>query len=82
MAENIDTPVPPMHIDDAVEYFKSCADAFACLSVLLGAIQDNIDDDGHVSTDALLISGIHVADRFSNLADYWRRELKAGGFKS
>ena len=68
----------PMHVDDAVEYFKSCADAFACLSVLLGAIQDTPDG---VSTDSLLISGLHIADRFSSLADQWRIELKAGGFQ-
>ena len=73
----------PMHVDDAVEYFKSCADAFACLSVLFSALQDSLAaDEGDTATDALLISGLHIADRFSSLADYWRRELKAGGIQS
>lgn len=72
----------PVHAADAVEYFRSCAEAFACLSVLLGAIHDNADDAaGHVAKGALLISGMHVADRFASLADGWRRELEAGGFE-
>lgn len=79
MAEN---PSPtPMHVEDAVSYFKSCSDAFACLSVIIGAIQDS-EGDKPVSTDALLISGLHIADRFSSLADCWRRELEEGGFHS
>jgi hypothetical protein len=74
------TKTLPVHADDAIEYFRSCAEAFACLSVLLGAIQDNADDAaGRAAKGALLISGLHVADRFASLADGWRRELEAGG---
>jgi len=34
------TPMP-MSAADAVAYFQCCGDAFACLSTIMGAIQDN-----------------------------------------
>ena len=67
MAEKT-TPMP-MSAADAVAYFQCCGDAFACLSTSMGAIQD---DDNPFTTDALIVAGIHVADRFARLANTWR----------
>lgn len=74
MAEKI-TPMP-MSVADAVTYFQCCGDAFACLSTIIGAIQD---DDNPFTTDALIVAGIHVADRFARLANTWRDAATAGG---
>lgn len=78
MAERIDTPMP-MSAADAVEYFQSCADAFACLLTIVGAIQDT---DNPTAKDGLLIAVLHIAKRYADLAGRWRNDLKAGGFQS
>ncbi len=76
MAEKITSM--PMTAADAVAYFQCCGDAFACLSIIIGAIQD---DDNPSTTDALMVAGLHVADRFARLANTWRDEASAGGLK-
>lgn len=76
MAEK--TALMPMSAADVVAYFQCCGDAFTCLSILIGAI---LDDDNDFTTDALIVAGIHVADRFARLANTWRDEAAAGGLQ-
>lgn len=76
MAEK--TAPMPMSAADVVAYFQCCGDAFACFSIIIGSIQD---DDNDVTIDALIVAGIHVADRFARLANTWRDEAAAEGLK-
>ena len=46
--------------DDAVPCFRCCGDAFGCLSIIIGAMYD---DDKPSTTGALIVAGLHIADR-------------------
>ncbi len=59
----------PTCADDAVTCFRCCGDAFACLSIIIGAMHD---DDKPSTTDALIVVGLHVAARSSLLANSYR----------
>jgi len=69
-------PVPWRH-QRCPEVLWRCL-RFACLSTIIGAIQN---DDHHFTTDALIVAGIHVADRFARPANTWRDEAAAGGLQ-
>lgn len=68
-----------MHVEDAVAYFQSCSKAFASLEVLLGEIDGN---DNLLAQGSLIATGLHIAERYADLAERWRDDQKAGGFQS
>ncbi len=68
----------PTCADHAVACVRCCGDAFACLSIIIGAMHD---DDKPSTTDALIVVGLHVADSSSLLANSWCEGAAAGGLQ-
>lgn len=69
----------PMNVDDAVSFFKACSAAFASLGVLFDEINST---ENPLAVGDLTGAGLHIADRYADLADRWRDDLQAGGFQS
>ncbi len=67
-----------MHVEDAIGYFLACSKAFAGLEVLLVEIDGS---DNLLAQGSLIAAGLHIAERYADLAELWRDELKAGGFQ-
>ncbi len=78
-AESIAVPEAPrpMHVEEAIAHFQSCSKAFASLEVLLGEIEGN---DNLLVQGRLISAGLGIAERYADLANRWRDDLKAGGF--
>lgn len=64
--------------DDTVACFRCCCDAFACLSIIIGSVHNDHEPS---TTGALIVAGLHVADRSSRPARSWREEAAAGGLQ-
>ncbi|TMQ74384.1 hypothetical protein [Candidatus Accumulibacter phosphatis] len=73
-------PAPrPMLVEDAIGHFLACSKAFASLEVLLGEIDES---DNLLAQGSLIAAGLGIAERYADLAERWRNDLKAGGLQS
>lgn len=73
------TTTNPAHIDDVVEYLKSCSDAFTQIAAILSAIEDKAPEFGQLR--ALAGAGFWIASDFENMANSWREEVKKNGVR-
>lgn len=69
----------PMHVEEAIGYFLACGKAFASLEVILGEIDGS---DNLLAQGSLISTGLGIAERYADLAERWRDDLKAGGLQS